>query len=299
MDQQSLSPKILVAGAGGHLGKKVVELLYAQGYANLFAASRAPGKLQHFAELGIELRRADFSDPDTLPAAFEGIDRLLLISTDELHSPGLRIRQHRNAINAAQAAGVKHIVYTSMPNPDASAAIPFAPDHVATEQALKESGLGYTILRVSWYSENLLAYLPQIIQAGRWPTVARTGKIAFVPREDVARVTAAALVNDTQSEIYDITGTQAMKIDEIASVVKEVFGREIRVEQETEAQIENSLTAIGVPEGFVPTVVMTDLNTKTGQFNVVNDLIEQLTGKAPQSLKDFLVSNISRFITIP
>jgi NAD(P)H dehydrogenase (quinone) len=299
MDHQSLLPKILVAGAGGHLGKRVVELLYAQGYANLVAASRTPTKLQQFADLGIELRKADFNDPNTLHTAFRGIDRLLLISTDELHTPGLRVLQHVNAIQAAKAAGVKHIVYTSMPNPATSVAIPFAADHVTTEQALIESGLNYTILRVSWYCENLLAYLPQIIRTGKWPTIAGSGKIAFVPREDVARVTAAALTGKAENRVYDVTGTEALTIAEIAGMLRATFGRNVTVEHVKDDEIKDALLSIGIPEAFLPTVIMTDLNTKAGQFDVVSDAIEDLSGNPPQSLQDFLKANASRFVSVP
>jgi NAD(P)H dehydrogenase (quinone) len=290
--------RILVAGAGGQLGKLVVQILHDQGVTDLVAASREPSKLQGFADQGIALRQVDFNDPDTLQTAFAGIDRLLLISTDELQTPGLRIKQHQNAINAAKAAGIRHIVYTSMPNPRTSTAIPFAHDHVATEQALIESGLGYTILRVSWYCENLLGYLPQIIQAGSWPTVAGDGKIAFVPREDVARVTAAALISETENNVYDITGAEALTITGIAEAIKNLFGRQVILNKVSTDQIEKELQGIGIPDAFIPTVVMTDLNTKAGNFDAVTNTIERLTGKAPQLLKSFLQEHASRFITI-
>lgn len=289
---------MLVAGAGGRLGRRVVEILHGRGFTNLAAASRDPFRLKHFSDLGIEIRKADFNDPDTLHEAFKGIDRLLLISTDELQTPGLRIRQHENAIHAAKAAGIRHIVYTSMPNPDTSAAIPFANDHAATEQALKDSGLHYTILRVSWYCENLLAYLPQIIASGIWPTAAGNGRIAFVPREDVARVSADALANETESRIYDVTGSEAQTVALIAEIIKDVFGRQIIVKEVSPDQLQKQLGEMGIPGPFIPTVVMTDLNTSAGKFNIVTNYIEQLTGQAPESLKDFLHANASRFITI-
>lgn len=290
--------RILVAGAGGHLGRRVVQILHDQGVTDLVAASRDLSKLQEFADQGIALRRADYNNPDMLQTAFAGVDRLLLISTDELQTPGLRIRQHQNAIRAAEAAGIRHIVYTSMPNPVNSTAISFAHDHVATEQALIESGLGYTILRVSWYSENLRGYLPQIIQAGTWPTAAGDGRVAFVPREDVARVTAAALLSESESNVYDITGAEALTITGIAEAIRNVFGRQINVKDVSTDQIQKELQGIGIPDAFIPTVVMTDLNTKAGHFDVVTNTIERLTGKSPQSLKSFLQENASRFITI-
>ena len=125
-------------------------------------------------------------------AAFEGIDRLLLISTDRIDVPGLRIRQLAAAVDAAKRAGVKHILYTSMLNPEGSF-IPFAPDHLQTEQAIEKSGLDFTILRVSWYAENLLGSLPGVLASGRWFTAAQNGRIKVVAREVVARAEAAAL----------------------------------------------------------------------------------------------------------
>ena len=107
------SPRLLVTGAGGQLGRRVVELLLEAGVSNLVAASRDPAKLADLQARGVETRRADFDDPASLPAAFAGVDRLLLISTDSLGAPGHRIAQHRAAIAAAQAAGVSHLVYTS------------------------------------------------------------------------------------------------------------------------------------------------------------------------------------------
>lgn len=289
-------PKILIAGAGGHLGKRIVELLNESGHRNLVAGSRNLQKIKQFDNLGIEVRTVDFNDREKLVPSFKNIDRLLLISTDELKIPGLRVQQHLNAISAAKEAGIKHIFYTSMPNPETSTDIPFSIDHVATEKALIESGLGYTILRVSWYCENLLAYLPQIISAGKWPTVAENGRIAFVPREDVARVTASALLNQIESKIYDITGSEALTVHEIAEIISEDFGKKINVEQLNVNEINESLAKIGIPEWFISTVVITDLNTKANKFNIVTDVIKNITGQMPQSLREFLNIHQASFV---
>lgn len=289
------SARLLVAGARGHLGRRVVELLREQGYPNLVAATRSPEKLRAFSDAGIKVRQADFNIPETLATAFQGIDRLLLISTDELSVPGLRIKQHLAAIEAAKVAGVQHIVYTSMPYPEPGSVIPFAPDHYATEQALEQSGLGYTILRVSWYADNLLGFLPQLLAAGKWFTAAGEGRIAYIPREDVARATAAALAAPTTtSATYDLTGTQALSVVEMADLAAEVFQRPLDVVYLAEQQLEKKLTELAIPAPAAM-VVVTDTNTRLGKFDIVTNVVEQLTGQAPQSLRAFFEQSATRF----
>lgn len=152
------SPRLLVTGASGNLGHRVVELLLGAGVPSVSAASRRPDKIFDLAARGASLRRADFDDPASLDEAFVDVDRLLLISTDALGTLGQR--QHKTAVDTAVRAGVKHIVYTSMVNPDPNSPIPFAPDHLATEQAIESSGIPYTILRVNWYAEYFFVSLP-------------------------------------------------------------------------------------------------------------------------------------------
>ncbi|MCX2574057.1 SDR family oxidoreductase [Pedobacter sandarakinus] len=295
-DNSTVQPRILVAGASGHLGHRVTEILHEQGYINLVAASRNPLKLGDLNEKGIEVRKADFDDPGTLKHAFLGIDRLLLISTDELHNPDKRVRQHTNAIKAAKAAGIKHIVYTSMPSPEKAHDIPFASDHVATEKALENSGLDFTSLRVSWYAENLMGFLPQIISAGKWPTVSGDGRIPYIPREDVAQAAANALMNNTGKTYPDISGVESLSINDIASIASEVFGKTISVLQVPINAIMEELIAIGIPAGFAPTVVMTDLNMRSGNFDIVSNDVKKATGREPKRLNEFLINNKNKFI---
>lgn len=160
---------LLVTGASGHLGRRVLaNLLDTCGIppSCLIAVTRDPAKVADIAARGVDVRRGDFDDPASLDAAFKGANRLLLISTDAFDRPGARIAQHKAAIAAAKQAGVKHIVYTSMPRPDGSP-IPFAPDHLGTEQALAASGLGWTVLRNAWYFENLALSLPDALATGK------------------------------------------------------------------------------------------------------------------------------------
>src|SRR5580698_9494185 len=138
--------RLLVTGASGNLGKAVVAELRRLGAKTVIAATRTPGKHQELATLGVEEREADFDRPETLHAAFRGVERLLLISTDSLHAPDVRIKQHRTAIQAAVGAGVEHVVYTSLPNAHPTEGPSMPDDHFWTEVALFESGLNWTIL---------------------------------------------------------------------------------------------------------------------------------------------------------
>jgi NAD(P)H dehydrogenase (quinone) len=145
--------KLLVTGATGQLGRAVLRhLLGAENVApaELIAGSRDPSKLSDLSAKGIETRWVDFDDIKSLTVGFFGVDRLLIISTDDLATPGKRLKQHQAAVSAAVNAGVKHLLYTSMPNPDKSL-VTFAPDHLGTEEVIKQSGIPYTILRNAWY----------------------------------------------------------------------------------------------------------------------------------------------------
>jgi NAD(P)H dehydrogenase (quinone) len=282
-------PRLLVTGAGGNLGRRIVELLADAGVGSFVAASRDPAKLT--APPGVETRRADFDDPASLAAAFEGIDRVLLISTDRIDVPGLRITQHRAAVDAAREAGVKHVLYTSMLNPEGSR-IPFAPDHLTTEQAIEGSGLDFTILRVSWYAENLLGSLPGVLASGKWFTSAGDGRINYVPRNDVARAAAAALASQSGvREHLDITGPAPLTIAQIATVAAELAGKPIEVVQVSDEDLANGARAAGVPEPFVPLVVATDANIRAGKFDVASDAVERLTDKPAQSVREYLAAN--------
>lgn len=287
-------PRLLVTGANGKLGRLTVESLLAAGTPNVIAASRDPQKSPEHKS--VEQRRADFDDPASLDAAFRGVDRVLVISTDRIDVPGLRIRQHRAAVEAAKRAGVKHILYTSMLNPEGSL-IPFAPDHLETEKAIEASGLDFTILRVSWYAENLLGSLPGVLASGKWFTSAKEGRINYVPRADVARAAAGALAARSGTREYlDITGPAPLKINDIAAVAAEIAGRPIEVVQITDEQLAAGARAAGVPEPFIPLVVASDANIRAGKFDVASDAVRRLTGVAALSVREFLTANKAAWV---
>jgi NAD(P)H dehydrogenase (quinone) len=281
--------KLVVTGASGNLGRRIVELLAAKGANNLIAATREPDKLDGFS--GIDVRRADFSEPASLDAAFAGADRVLMISTDRIDVPGLRIQQHKAAVAAAKRAGVKRILYTSMLNPDRSF-IPFAPDHLETERAIEQSGIEFTILRVSWYAEGLLDTLAAPLKTGKWYSAAGAGRISYVPREDVARAAAAALLSPSgANERPNITGAELLTVPDIAKIASDVTGKPIEVAPVSDEALEKGLVAAGLPPFVIPLVVGTDRNIRAGNFDVASDAVQRLTGEPPQSVRDFLAAN--------
>lgn len=284
-------PALLVTGASGHLGRRAVEHLLQTNAGKTIAGTRDPSRISDLAGKGVEIRKVDFDDP-TLADALNGVERLLLISTDALDTPGKRLEQHKAAIHAAKKAGVKHIVYTSMPKPEPGSPIPFAPDHYGTEQALAESGIGWTILRNSWYQENLLHSLPQVITSGKWYSSAGEGKVAHISREDAAYAAAIALLKEPNgNRRYDITGAELLSTYEIAKLVGEVTGKTIEVVNVSDEQLTQSMIAAGVPTFLAPVFASFDKNTCLGNVAIASNAVRELTGRIPQSLKEFLIAN--------
>jgi NAD(P)H dehydrogenase (quinone) len=286
-----MSNTLLVTGAAGQLGQSVIRHLietFNVSPGSIIAATRSPDKLSSLAAKGVVVRKADFDDPATLHTAFAGVDRLLIISTDSLDTPGKRLVQHKAAIEAAKKAGVKHILYTSMPSPDKSL-VTFAPDHLGTEQAIKASGIGYTILRDAWYMDNYLMGLPHSLKDGKWYTAAGDGRIPNISREDCALAIAAALASGTtENAVYTLTGDQAMSINEIATLVTKVTGKPLDVVQVNGEQLAGGMTGAGLPKFVVDMLVSADANIRAGNFEAVSGDFKKLTGKDPQTLKNFL-----------
>jgi NAD(P)H dehydrogenase (quinone) len=283
--------RLLVTGAAGQLGRAVLHHLVQTSKVapgDIVAASRDPQKLTEFATAGIETRAADFDDEAGLIKAFTGIDRVLIVSTDELATPGKRIAQHRNAVAAAAKAGVKHIIYTSMPNPDKSL-VSFAPDHLGTEEAIKASGVSYTILRNSWYGDNYLMSMPHNLQVGRWYTAMGAGKVANISRDDCARAAAAALANPPAgSQTLTLTGPESLSAEDIAARVSKAAGKPLEVVHVTDDQLSHGLAGAGLPPFVVEMLVSADANIRAGNFDLLTDTFEKLTGSKPQSLGAYL-----------
>jgi NAD(P)H dehydrogenase (quinone) len=294
-----MTDTLLVTGASGQLGRLVLDALLASGKvapAGIVATTRDTAKLADYAARGVTVRAADFDDPASLDAAFAGATKVLIVSTDALDQPGKRLTQHTAAVAAARKAGVKHILYTSMPQPDDSL-VTFAPDHLGTEEAIKATGIPYTILRDGWYAENLFMSLPHALETGAWYTSTGEGRIAHITRADTAAALAGALLKaGDESRTYTLTGTKSRTAEEIAAVVSAATGKQLKVVHVTDAQLAEGLKAAGLPEGFIPTIVSFDANTREGKIAAVTGDAEALSGRKPTSFEDFVAASKAAFL---
>jgi NAD(P)H dehydrogenase (quinone) len=291
-----MTETLLVTGASGQLGRAVINhLLDTQKVtpASIVATSRNPESLADLKTRGVTVRAADFDDPASLEKAFAGADRVLIISTSDLDiRSDRRLRQHLAAVAAAKAAGVSHLLYTSMPNPEPGSPVLFAGDHYGTEQAIEASGIPYTIFRNGWYQENLFMALPHAIASGKWYTSAGDGRIAHGARDDMAAAIAASLASGSkESEIYTLTGPEAYTIKEIAAQVAEVTGKPLEVIQLPDEALTEGVKAAGVPEDLARIIVSFDANTRAGRIAMVTDAVETLSGHKSRTLKQFLETN--------
>lgn len=275
---------VLVTGASGHLGRRVVELLVAKGVP-VVAATRDPAKLAGLS--GVEVRRLDFDDADSLGTAFRGIERALIVSTDRLDVP--RSEQHGRAIAAAAKAGVRHLVYTSFANPTETSAVGLARDHRLTEAALVASGVGFTSLRNQLYADLLLQSLPQALASGQWYTARGAGAVAYVTREDCAQAAAGALADGFAGTRYlTISGPEALTGDAIAAIAAEVAGRPLAHVSIPADGLKAGMVGAGLPEGIADLLVSFEVAAARGEMSEVTGHVATLSGRPPISVRAFL-----------
>lgn len=229
-ESSSVTDRIIVSGASGQLGRLVVKHLLARGVParNLILVSRTPETLQEFAKLGASTRFGDFGKPESLPAAFAGGTKMLLISIG--FGGGPRPEAHKHAIDAAIAAGVKQIAYTSFVAISGGDHSGIGADHYATEEILRKSGVHWTFLRNSIYQDVLVGQAANMVAEGRAVVPANEVKLGYVAREDCASAAAAVLSTPGhEDKAYDITGSELIGQREIAAAASAVTGRTIAV----------------------------------------------------------------------
>jgi NAD(P)H dehydrogenase (quinone) len=287
-------PTLLVTGASGHLGRRVVELLLESNTGALIAGTRTPDSLSDFGQRGVTIRHVDFDDLTSLPSSFAGVDRILIISTDKA---GERLSGHINAVKAAEAAGVSHVIYTSLLNPDPDSPILLAPDHSGTEAAIAETKMGYTFLRNNIYADYQIPGLLNALKMGALYDARGNGKASFVTREDCARAAAAALTSPfTGRRSLDITGPEAVSSADLAAITSEITGQPLtHVPLTPDALTENMVNA-GLPRPVADLLVSFDVAIAQDRSSTVSSAVEDLTGRKPIHFRDFLAANRSQFV---
>ncbi|MEI9952971.1 MAG: NAD(P)H-binding protein [Pseudomonadota bacterium] len=254
--------------------------------------TRTPDKLADFAARGVEVRAGDFDRPDTLPAAFRGAERILIISTDALDRPGRRLEQHLAAVKAAKVTGASHLLYTSLTHPDPDSPVTLAPDHWGTEQAIGATFDGYTVLRNNLYTDYLLMGLPHAVKAGKLVNAFGKGAVGYVTREDCAQAAAAALASRFDGKaVLDITGPAAVTQADLARFCSELSNRPVEyLAVDAETATKNALAA-GFPAPIAELLISFEVAGSKGQLALASTAVLELSGKAPTSVRDFLTAN--------
>jgi NAD(P)H dehydrogenase (quinone) len=294
--------KLIISGASGDLGRKVTALVLQQRPStDLILLTRNPTALSDEASRGATVRQADFSDPSTLGEAMQGGDVLLLISTLSI---GKRAQQHANAINAAKAAGVKHIIYTSSGGVQPQTPSISGQEHYATEQVLQKSGLTYTILRNSWYADvTPMLLLPAGLATGSLVASTGEGKVAPVAKSDCARAAAGVLLAPQKHEnaIYEVTGPELLTFRDLAGLLSEASGKPIgyvEVSHEEKLKIFDSMgVSRDYEEGMMNEatnawasneMITYEMAIKQQFFSVCSRHVELITGKPALTMREVI-----------
>ena len=284
-------PHVLVAGASGKLGRRTAEFLLATRAATeLILVTRTPVAVADLGERGCDVRFGDYSEPDSLPAAYAGAERMLLISASDIE---IRAEQHRAAIRAAVAVGVRHIVYTSGLNPEPPNPAAVGPSHYATEQALVASGLSWTVLRDSLYSEYQVPEAAQAIASGRLTHNRGNGEIAYVSREDCAAVAAAVVAGPGHEGcVYDVTGPELFTPRDLAMLYGELGGRDVDIEELDDHAFVEHLQGDAQEDDHArygaQLVASFGRSIREGYMASRSDLVERLKRRSPRTLRSVL-----------
>lgn len=281
--------RVGILGASGQLGSKTLRAVVERGFAprDVVGLARTKAKLADWADEGVEIRMADYDDPSILEKAFAGLDRVLLVPTME--APGERVRQFDNAIAAARAAGVGHLLHFGFV--PTSLASPFAatPFYVYAESALRVSGIDWTILRNGLYADPIADWVPSIVEMGTIPYPVGSGRCAYVSRDDIARAGAAALTGDGhEGKIYNLTGPRALSNAELCEIVARVTGKPVEDRKATDQDYLDACEKDGTPEPFARLLLSLYHAVRDGLLDKAPGAIEALTGTPPEDFETFL-----------
>lgn len=281
--------KIAVTGATGQLGRLAIEQLKARVPASqLVALVRDPARA---ADLGVEARAADYTDPASLEKALAGVDKLYLISSSAV---GQRVAQHHNVIEAAKKAGVKHIVYTSLLRADTSPLM-LAAEHIATEAELKASGIAYTLLRNGWYTENYAASIPAALANNAFYGSAKDGRISSATRKDLAEAGAVVLTTDGHdNKTYELAGDEAYTLKDLAAEISRQTGKDIPYVDLPEADYAAALAKAGLPAEVAKLYASSDADAAKGALYSDDRTLSKLLGRPTTPLADVVKAELAK-----
>ncbi|CAC0117075.1 Quinone oxidoreductase 2 [Salmonella enterica subsp. enterica serovar Typhisuis] len=279
---------IAITGATGQLGQHVIEnLLKTTPASHLIAIVRNPKKAAPLSQRGIAVRQADYANEAALTTALQGVDKLLLISSSEV---GQRTAQHRNVIQAAIAAKVKFIAYTSLLHADKSP-LALADEHIETEKMLAESGIPHTLLRNGWYTENHLASVPAALKHGVFIGAAGEGKIASAMRADYAAAAARVIREEGHAgNVYELAGDDARTLSQLADELTHQSGKKIVYQNLSEVDFATALQGAGLPDGLADMLANSDTGAAKGGLFDDSHTLRKLIGRPTTTLTESLRS---------
>ena len=268
---------IAVTGATGHLGPLAVQALLSRGVpaAEIVAVARNPEKATGLTQRGVQVRRASYDEPEAVAAALAGVDKVLLVSGNEV---GRRVAQHRNVVDAARAVGARLVAYTSIVRADTTPLL-LAAEHRATEEMIRASGVPYLFLRNSWYIENYTRQLSQTLERGVFFGCADDGRVSAATRADYAAAAAAALTSDAENRVYELGGDEAFTMHELAAEVSRQSGQRVEYRDMSFDSYVAMLVGVGLPEPAARVYADADLGIARGDLLVETRDLSRLTGR--------------------
>lgn len=286
---------ILVTGATGQFGAQAIGHLLSKGInpAEISVLVRDADKAAALKKKGIEIRIGDYTDYDSLVKAFQGISKLLLVSSNDRQAIENRTAQHINAIKAAKAAGVNHIVYTSFvrkPHFENSAIAAFQHSHVETEAFLKDSGMVYTILQNGIYMEMIPIFAgDKVAEKGSILFPAADGRASFVLRAELAEAATHVLLTEGhENKIYTLTNSTVVSFGDIAASLSEAIGKEITYQSPSKEDFQSALKQFGMPDLYIGMFTMWALAVAQNTMDVEDSTLTQFLGRTPATVKQFI-----------
>lgn len=291
--------KILITGATGKLGRRVIDtLLETEDPAGISVLARNPAKAEPLRARGLDVRYADYDVPGSLPEALRGVERMLLISASSFDDE-LRIRQHQAVVDAVSRSDVRFVAYTSLPRAGTTP-MSVAVVHKATEHAIAASDVSYSFLRNNWYLENEIEEIDTVqraIAGHDIVTSARHGRTGWVLREELGRAAAAVLTGSGhENTVYELSGPPKT-YDDLAAALSEILGRDIGVRHVDDAAFAADLAARGVP--YIDLMVPFQDELRRGLLDVESNDLGSLLGRPPTPLAEGLATLIDEYGLCP